>query len=308
MHVMAAPPYARMAGGIWLAGNDTVEIGVNTSTGRIERLLDKISHDDFCNQDLYPVAAGDAKAGVFRMGQRVAGLILLDELRERDFSDLADPGAVSSVKQTTAADAVSLTFSKQYPGAEFVVHETFRIGADHVRWDVRIHKTAGPDRTIRVVQFVPLPLFPYEGWAPISDCPLPNKPWLPFAVEYGQSTCGPVGEGQWRTNIPLMVFYSKHNHRAIAFTSPLEVPTVRIRFLSNIGAATDFHGNSRRYPLREHPYLQVVHEYLGARDKRDIEAGLLISTHPADWRPALGWLYSKYKCTTRARRSPSIAV
>jgi hypothetical protein len=295
MRLMAAPPFARMEGGAWLAGNDAVEIGVSTSTGRIECLRDRISHDDFCNQDLYPVAAGDAKAAVFRMGQRVAGLILLDELREREFSDLSDPGVISQVKQASTADAVSLSFSKQYPGAEFVVNETLRVGSDHARWDVRIHKTAGPDRTIRVVQFVPLPLFPYEGWAPISDSPLPIKPWLPFAVEYGQSTCGPVGEGQWRTTIPLMVFSSKRNHRAIAFSSPLEVPSVRIRFLGNTGAAADFHGNSRRYPLRERPCFQVVHEYLGARDKKDIEAGLLISTHPADWRPALGWLYSKYK-------------
>jgi hypothetical protein len=31
------------------------------------------------------------------------------------------------------------------------------------------------------------------------------------------------------------------------------------------------------------------------RDKKDIETSLLISTHPADWRPALGWVYSRYK-------------
>jgi hypothetical protein len=270
-----------------------LEVAISRTTGRIEKLLDKTSGVDFCNQDVRKATSDtDGSTGVdFKIGVRYAGLTLLDELRQKEFSDLTDPGKLSNIKEEPG----SLSFDKQYPGAEFVVTETFRVLPDHLRWDVRIRKTAGPDRTVRVIQFAPLPLGSYEGWAPIADAPFSVKPWLPFSIDYGQSTSGAVGEGRWRACIPLMVFYSNRDQRAIAFTSPFEVPSVRVRFLTNTGAAADFHWNSRQYPLRERPYFLVSHEYLGLRQNHPLETGLLISMHPADWRPALGWVYAKYK-------------
>jgi hypothetical protein len=277
----------------WTAGNDTMEIAIDRATGRVEKLLDKVSHEDFCQQSLRSATSDtDGNTGIaYDVGARYLGLFLFDELRQREFSDLVDAGRVTNIRES----AGSLTFDKQYPGAEFVVTETFHVLADHLRWDVRIRKTAGPDRTIRVVQFAPLPLGTYDGWAPIADAPLTIKAWMPFSIDYGQSTSGAVGEGRWRTSIPLMVFYSGRNKRALAFTSPFEVPAVRIRFLTNTGAGADFHWNSRSYPPAERPYFLVSNEYLGIRGNKDIETGLLISLHPADWRPALGWVYAKYR-------------
>ncbi|MFN7995997.1 MAG: hypothetical protein U0Q18_20470 [Bryobacteraceae bacterium] len=277
----------------WTASNGNVEISVDRTTGRVEKLIDKAAGIDYCNQSLRSATQDtDGNTGVvFTIGQRYAGLRLIDELRHREFSDLTYPGAVSAVH----ADAAGLTFEKRYPGAEFVVIESFRLLGDHLRWDVRIHKTAGPDRTVRVIYFAALPLGSYSGWAPISDAPFAVKPWLPFSIDYGQSTSGAIGEGRWRTCIPTMVFYSNANRRAISFTSPFEVPAVRIRFLTNTGADADFHWNSRSYPVEERPYFLVSNEYLGVRSSRDLETGLLIAAHPADWRPALGWVYEKYR-------------
>ena len=45
-----------------------------------------------------------------------------------------------------------------------------------------------------------------------------------------------MGEPEWRTNIPMTVFYSPEKKRAISFTAPIEIPTVRIRFLNNTSA------------------------------------------------------------------------
>ena len=64
---------------------------------------------------------------------------------------------------------------------------------------------------------------------------------------------------------------------------------MRIRFLTNTGPDADFHWNSRQYPSWERPYFLVSNEYLGIRENRPLETGLLISVHAADWRPALGW-------------------
>ena len=283
-------PYTKDEGNLWVAGNDGIEIGVSKKTGTVERLLDRVSKEDYCNQ----VVRGAVPAKEFVVGQRIAGITLLDELTGREFSDLTQDARVARLRTDAPDGGVSFSFEKFFPGAEFVVRETFTVWADHVRWDVKVKKTAGKDRTLRVVQFVPLPVGQYRGWAPISD-PIPDKPYTPFAIEYGQSVSGATGEPRWRTNIPMMVYYSLQNHRALSLTSAFEVPAVRIRFLNNSGAAADFHWNSRHYPLRERPYLQVSNEYLGLRDSKDVETSLLIATHAADWRPALGWVYSKYR-------------
>jgi hypothetical protein len=292
-----APAKSHREGALWLAANGSIELGVNVETGMIEGLRDKVSDEDYCNQTLANATSDtDGNTGIhFNVGPRPGGLELVDELRGEVYSDLSKPGAITNVSESHSADGVSLSFEKQFPGADFLVTESFLVDAGQARWDVKVHKTDGPDRTIRVIQLLPLPLGGFQAWAPISDAPFQVKPWLPFSIDYGQSTSGAIGEGRWRATVPLMVFYSHRKQRALAIASPLEIPAVRIRFLSNTSAEADFHWNSRQYPMRERPYFEVSNEYLGIRSGRDLHAGLLISAQQSDWRPALGWFYGQYK-------------
>ncbi len=290
-----AKPTWKKEADLWIGSNASLEIAVSTRTGAIERLIDKVSGEDYCHQTTEDANWPNALGTRYAVEPRIGGLILIDELRNQRFSDLESGCAIEAPEVKTTPASVSYTFRKKYPQAEFTVWQTFRVATDHLRWDVRIKKDAGPDRTVRVIQAAPLPLRNYQGWAPIAEAPFTVKPYLPFAIEYGQSIAGPVGEPEWRTNIPMTVFYSREKKRALCFTAPLETPSVRIRFLNNTSAEADFHWNSRLYPQRERPYFQVSHEYLGIRNQRDLETGLLISVHPADWRPALGWVYSQYQ-------------
>lgn len=280
---------------VWVASNEAMEIAVNTSTGTVVRLVDQVSGDDYCHQDVTEPNWPKALARTYKVGPRIGGLTLIDELNHKVFSDLTAPGTVANLHRARETGGPALSFDKTYPGADFVVTETFRVLPDHIRWNVSIKKTRGAERNIRVIQFAPLPLREFEGWAPIAEAPFPVDPYWPFAIQYGQSTMGSVGEVERRTVIPLMVFYSNRKNRALSFTAPFEVPAVRIRFLSNTGAENDFHWNSRQYPLAQRPYFQVSHEYLSLRSNKNLETGLLISSHPARWRPALGWVYSKYR-------------
>jgi len=284
-------PYSRDEGNAWIAGNGNLEIAVSRESGTLVRLVDKVSKVDYCAQSV----SGAVPAREFLVGSRIVGLFVRDELKEQEYSDLAQAPQVFGIETKVESGSVLLTLKKQFPGADFLVHESFRMSGDHLRWDVRVEKITGPDRTLRVVQLAPLPLGSYQGWAPISDAPFAIKPYIPFAVNYGQSVSGSVGEVRWRTLIPTIVFYSEETNRALSFTHPFEVPAVRIRFLNNTGARADFHWNSRLYPPQERPYLQVSNEYLGLRDDRDVETSLLIASHPANWRPALGWIYSRYR-------------
>lgn len=280
----------------WVASNGSLQISVDRKSGVIAHLVDQVSHEDYCNQALANATADqDGNRGVpYTVEPRIGGLLLWDELQNRVFNDVLEPGTIDNLQQSEEGANRSLSFDKHYAGAEFTVHETFSIGPTGLRWNVSLKKIAGPDRTVRVVYQLPLPLGG-QAWAPIAEAPFRVKPWLPFSIDYGQSTAGAIGEGEWRTTVPLMVFYSNSTRRALAVASPLEVPAVRIRFLSNTGALADFYWNSRQYPARERPYFQVSNENLGLRDHKNIETGLLISTQPADWRPALGWFYSQYK-------------
>lgn len=288
-------PYSHSEVEHWIAHNETIEIAVNTKSGTIERLVDQVSGEDYCHQNVKDPNWPSGLARRFKVGPRIGGLILVDELRNQVFSDLTNPGRVLNVKPGAQSSSTTLSLEKTYPGADFVTTETFRILPDHIRWDVSIRKMRGPDRNVRVVQFVPLPLRDFQAWAPIAEAPFPVEPYWPFAIQYGQSTMGSIGEERWRTSIPMMVFYSNKKSRALCLTSPIEVPAVRIRFLTNTGTGADFHWNSRRYPPPQRPYFQVSHEYLSVRANKNLETGLLISIHPADWRPALGWVYSKYR-------------
>ena len=242
-----------------------MEVAVSMRTGTIQRLIDKVSGEDYCHQVIPDAKWPEALRPPFEVAPRIGGLILIDELRDRRFSDLESDCEIEGVETPTAPASVAISFRKRYPMAEFTVYQTFRLAADHLRWDVRIKKDPGPDRTVRVIQNAPLPLRDFTGWAPIAEAPFKVKPYLPFAIEYGQSINGPVGEPEWRTNIPMTVFYSPEKKRAISFAAPIEIPTVRIRFLNNTSAEDDFHWNSREYPQRERPYFQVSHEYLGIR-------------------------------------------
>ncbi len=46
------PGASHSDGTLWVAGNDSIEIGVNRTTGLIERLRDKVSQVDYCNQNV----------------------------------------------------------------------------------------------------------------------------------------------------------------------------------------------------------------------------------------------------------------
>jgi hypothetical protein len=110
-------------GPLWVAGNDSIEIGVNRSTGLIERLRDKISQEDYCNQNVKNATSDtDGNQGLhFVVGIRPGGLKLLDELRGQEFSDFENFGLVSNLKESESGGVAILTFDKQYPDAEFVV-------------------------------------------------------------------------------------------------------------------------------------------------------------------------------------------
>ena len=47
---VAARPAWRKEGDLWIGSNTTLEVAVSTRTGTIQRLIDKVSGEDYCHQ------------------------------------------------------------------------------------------------------------------------------------------------------------------------------------------------------------------------------------------------------------------
>jgi len=58
---------------LWVAGNNSIEIAVIKITGTVQRLVDKVSKEDYSDQ----VISGVVPAREFVVGHRIAGLTLL---------------------------------------------------------------------------------------------------------------------------------------------------------------------------------------------------------------------------------------
>lgn len=60
---------------LWMARNSAMEIAVNTKTGTIDRLVDKVSGEDYCHQNVTDPNWPTALAPNFEVGRRICGLL-----------------------------------------------------------------------------------------------------------------------------------------------------------------------------------------------------------------------------------------
>ncbi|MCE5270022.1 hypothetical protein LLH00_01910, partial [bacterium] len=289
--VLEAELYFRQSTSYVTLGNDRLEVTLSAEDGTIRHLLNKPDTVDYCNQVVETVWP-ETNVPV---GERIGGVMVCDDLTRRTFSDLESAALVSNLNIRRSDSVIVCTFEKVFEGADFTVKQSFTLSEDNLRWEVQAQKIRGADRSLRLVQLLPLPTWGYTGWAPIAEAPFEVNPWTPFQVSYGQEDGGPVGNESWRTCIPMLVFWNQNKRNALCLVNPFDIPAVRLRWRNSVGLAEDFHWNSRNYSLAERPYLQVISEYLGLRDNRNAVTGLEITLQPRDWRASLGWVYNRYR-------------
>jgi len=92
--------------------------------------------------------------------------------------------------------------------------------------------------------------------------------------------------------VPLLSFIRQD--RCMALALPAEVPNVLVRFMNNADEAHLAVANSLSYPQPVRECFKVCYDFLGLRDDRGAQAGVLISVHDGQWRPALGWYARRY--------------
>ena len=278
-------------GGVLTFGNESLEVSVSVQDGVICRLVNRADNVDYCHQVVDQIG----RMKDVEIGPRIGGVMVHDELRDVIFSDFDTKCTVTDWSVEEAPEKITLLFKKQFEGAEFVLNYKFVLDNDDLDWRVDAVKISGPDRSVKMVLVTPLPTWGYKCWAPIAEAPFESNPWEPFQVNFGQADAGPVGNTNFRTTIPMTVFYQERQKNALCLVTPFEIPVIRMRWRNNISVATDFHWNTRNYSLKERPHLEIISEYLGLRDSRPASAGLLITMQPVIWRKSLEWVYNRYR-------------
>ena len=208
-----------------IMGNNTLEVSLSRADGTIRSLLNKQDTVDYCRQvveRVWPVPN-------VPVGERIGGVMVYDELRQKLFSDLEDSVQLLEMKAEKNDAGVTITLAKKFESAEFLLRQRLVMQEDHLRWEVEAVKLSGPDRSLKIALFTPQPIWGYTCWAPIAEAPFESNPWPPFQINFGQMDGGSVGNTNWRTVIPMVVFYSRNKQKALCMVSPLEVQEQHLR-------------------------------------------------------------------------------
>ncbi len=262
----------------WVLSNASLKVTIDKSTGTIVGLVDVADGFDACRPDT-PNAA------------MIGGLRITDELTGQRFCDLSDPSDVSVVEAGKGPDGSrQVVLDKQFPGAAFGIRVTYRLEAECLFWLAELSHVEGPDRSVRIVFIVPQPS--HRLWGPMHDPFIDLQPEQPIMIRHGLGHGRAVANQKRAVPVPLLSFIRER--RCMALALPVEVPNVLVRFMNNADEAHVNVGNSLTYGPDQREYFKVCHEYLGVRESSPATAGVLISAHDGQWRPALAWYARRY--------------
>lgn len=195
-------------------------------------------------------------------------LTVIDELKGQIFSS-------SQIKIVEELTNNKIVFERRFPGAEFTVREIWTAFEDCISWRVELFLDEGcPERTIQIKQLVPYqyPAYSLNVWAANERFPCALEKLGGLHLGYGDACYGTV--------IPAVSIYNKESDSGITLAKPFDLKTAKLAFNFN-----DYHSSG----------LEVISSNLALNKKSSAVMEILIRPHEGCWRPALAWLYDKYK-------------
>lgn len=224
---------------------------------------------------------------VLSLDRKTGGLATLTIVREKEFVWSSHPGDV-----TVRDDRLNRTFGRRdlirvegrvrgrrlilrkiFRGAPWTLHETYAAEPEAIHWTAEVVLDRGDCRSCAVSYRVPwpMPLYPVSFWSARDGMPSAPHRFAEIALEYGEITSGIL--------MPALSCYLKEPSVGLLLTMPFDFRTPRFRFVS---------------AYRE-PDLQATFDWLALAPGRPARTSLLLCATPGDWRPALGWLYERFK-------------
>ena len=167
----------------------------------------------------------------------------------------------------------TLVIRKAFHGAPWVLEETYRPDGGALAWDAALALESGEYRSCEISYHLPwpLPLYPMCFWAAKGNMPSAPHRFAGIALEYGEVTSGIL--------IPALCCYRQDPQMGLLLAMPFDFHTPRFRFISGY----------------RDPDLQVSFDWLALAPGKPARAKFFLRGCEPGWRPALGWLYERYK-------------
>lgn len=167
----------------------------------------------------------------------------------------------------------ALIIRKTFQGAPWVLEETYREDGDVLNWDAALTLDSGEYRSCEISYHIPWlqPLYPMTFWAAREGMPSAPHRFAEIALEYGESTSGIM--------IPALCCYRKDLDIGLLLAMPFDFRTPRFRFISGY----------------RDPDLQVSFDRMALAPGKPARTKFFMRACEPDWRPALGWLYERYR-------------
>lgn len=262
----------------WVLQNDSLAIEVDKQRGVIKGLVDRADETNFCRPGQHNT-------------EMIGGLRIADQLIDQTYCDLRTPSTVKLVSAGKGSDgSQEVVLEKHFEGAQFVVKVTYRMEPHCLVWLAELTKSQGADRSVRIT-FI-MPQASRRLWGPMAEPFVELLPELPVVLRHGLAYGRAVAHQQRSLPVPIVTFIREQ--RCLAVALPVEIPNVLVRFMNNADETHVNVLNSLSYPPEDREYFKVSYDFLGLRDGRATQAGLLISPQRGQWREALGWYAGRY--------------
>ena len=167
-----------------------------------------------------------------------------------------------------------LLITKVFHGVPWLLKERYAVREDAIHWEAEVQLDSNADfRSCSVSYDIPWPqpCYPVKFWAARENMPSALHRFAKIAFEYGEITSGIL--------IPALCCYMDEKDAGLLLAMPFDFRAPRFRFIGG---------------YRE-PDLQAEFDWMALAPGKSARTSLLIKGTGGDWRPALGWLYERFK-------------
>jgi len=270
--------FLKRRGNSFCLSNRRLQLLLSRATGRVEKIFIKAKEPDLPpiwkeHSDLSPLERR-APRGFWRWNVISAWLEVLDELEGKTYRDGREAASVTYSVKSSPAEKV-LRVKKHFRGASFIILETWSVRPDEIEWSVEVHLEKGePSRSIQIRQFVPWPDQPY-GW----DIWTAQQHFPKLVANVG-NTKMVYGDICFGMALPMLTVYNEKRDAGLSLAKPFGLKVPRW------GASFDGYRDGG---------VTVEGIYLALRAGKPARVSLLLHADRGCWRPALGWLFRKYR-------------
>ena len=166
-----------------------------------------------------------------------------------------------------------LTIRKTFHGAPWLLTERYTVAGDAIHWQAEVTLDAGDFRSCCVSLRIPWPqpLYPMHFWAAKDGMPSAPHRFTGLKLEYGEITSGML--------MPALCAYRPDKNAGLLVVMPFDFKTPHFTVASGY----------------RDPDLEAAFDWLALAPGRPARTSLLLHGTGGHWRPALGWLYERFK-------------